>query len=57
MLELINAARVQAGLSPVVLGDNVAAQLHAEASSAAIGEVVLVLAVVHVGRQGAELNQ
>ena len=32
MLELINAARVQAGLSPVVLGDNVAAQLHAEAS-------------------------
>ena len=32
MLELINAERVQAGLNPVVLGDNVAAQLHAEAS-------------------------
>ena len=32
MLKLINAERVQAGLSPVVLGDNVAAQLHAEAS-------------------------
>ena len=32
MLELINAERVQAGLTPVVLGDNVAAQLHAEAS-------------------------
>ena len=32
MLELINAERIQAGLSPVVLGDNVAAQLHAEAS-------------------------
>ena len=32
MLELINAERIQAGLNPVVLGDNVAAQLHAEAS-------------------------
>ena len=32
MLELINAERIQAGLDPVVLGDNVAAQLHAEAS-------------------------
>ena len=32
MLELINAERVQAGLKPVVLGNNVAAQLHAEAS-------------------------
>ena len=32
MLELINAERLQAGLGPVVLGDNVAAQLHAEAS-------------------------
>ncbi len=32
MLELINTERMQAGLNPVVLGDNVAAQLHAEAS-------------------------
>ena len=32
MLELINDERVSAGLNPVVLGDNVAAQLHAEAS-------------------------
>ena len=31
MLTLINAERTQAGLNPVVLGDNVAAQLHAEA--------------------------
>ena len=30
MLELINAERVRAGVGPVVLGDNVAAQLHAE---------------------------
>ena len=32
MLELINDERVNAGLNPVVLGDNAAAQLHAEAS-------------------------
>ena len=32
MLELINAERVRAGLRPVVLGSNAAAQLHAEAS-------------------------
>ena len=32
MLELINDERVSAGLDPVVLGDNVAAQFHAEAS-------------------------
>ena len=32
MLELINDERVSAGLNPVVLGDNVAVQLHAEAS-------------------------
>ena len=32
MLELINDERVSAGLNPVVLGDNVAAQLHAEAA-------------------------
>ena len=32
MLELINDERVNVGLNPVVLGDNVAAQLHAEAS-------------------------
>ena len=32
MLELINDERVRAGVDPVVLGDNVAAQLHAEAS-------------------------
>ena len=30
MLELINAERVTAGVAPVVLGDNSAAQLHAE---------------------------
>ena len=34
MLILINRERAAAGLSPVVLGDNVAAQLHAEASLA-----------------------
>lgn len=34
MLELINAARADAGLNPVVLGDNIAAQLHAENSLA-----------------------
>ena len=32
MLELINAERVRAGLDVVVLGDNVAAQLHADAA-------------------------
>ena len=32
MLELINDERVKAGFDPVVLGDNAAAQLHAEAS-------------------------
>ena len=32
MLELINAERVKAGVEPVVLGDNVAAQLHAESA-------------------------
>ena len=32
MLELINNARVNANLNPVVLGDNAAAQLHAEAA-------------------------
>ena len=32
MLELINKERMRAGLEPVSLGDNVAAQLHAEAS-------------------------
>ena len=32
MLELINAERKKAGVSPVVLGDNIAAQLHAESS-------------------------
>ena len=32
MLELINARRESAGLGPVVLGDNIAAQVHAEAS-------------------------
>ena len=32
MLELINAERAEAGLPPVVLGDNIAAQLHADAS-------------------------
>ena len=29
MLELINAERVKAGVGPVVLGNNIAAQLHA----------------------------
>ena len=32
MLELINAERKKAGVAPVVLGDNIAAQLHAESS-------------------------
>ncbi len=32
MLKLINYERTQAGLNPVVLGDNIAAQLHAESS-------------------------
>ena len=32
MLELINAERARAGLNPVILGDNIAAQLHAEAA-------------------------
>ena len=32
MLELINAVRSKAGLDSVVLGDNIAAQLHAEAA-------------------------
>ena len=32
MLELINEERTAAGLSPVVLGDNIAAQLHAESA-------------------------
>ena len=32
MLNLINSERTQAGLNPLVLGDNIAAQLHAEAS-------------------------
>ena len=32
MLELINDKRVSVGLNPIVLGDNAAAQLHAEAS-------------------------
>ncbi len=32
MLELINAERASTGLEPVVLGDNIAAQLHAEAA-------------------------
>ena len=32
MLELTNAERIKAGLQPVALGDNVAAQLHAESS-------------------------
>ena len=32
MLELINADRENAGVDPVVLGDNIAAQLHSEAS-------------------------
>ena len=34
MLELVNAARVRAGVEPVALGDNAAAQLHAEAALA-----------------------
>ena len=34
MLELINERRESAGLGPVVLGDNVAAQVHADASLA-----------------------
>lgn len=34
MLDLINEARVAAGAPPVVLGDNIAAQLHAEAALA-----------------------
>ena len=34
MLELINAERVKAGVPPVVLGDNIAAQLHAQAALA-----------------------
>ena len=34
MLELINEERAKVGVPPVVLGDNVAAQLHAEASLA-----------------------
>ena len=32
MLELINDERISAGLDPVVLGENIAAQLHAESS-------------------------
>ena len=32
MLELINSERKKAGLNPVALGDNIAAQLHAEAA-------------------------
>ena len=32
MLELINAERIKAGVAPVILGDNVAAQLHAESA-------------------------
>ena len=32
MLDLINDERAQAGVDPVVLGDNIAAQLHAESS-------------------------
>ena len=32
MLDLINAARSEAGLGSVVLGDNIAAQIHAESS-------------------------
>ena len=34
MLELINIERTNAGLHPVIMGDNAAAQLHAEASLA-----------------------
>ena len=32
MLQLINEERVKAGVAPVILGDNVAAQLHAESA-------------------------
>ena len=32
MLQLINEERVRAGVAPVILGDNVAAQLHAESA-------------------------
>ena len=32
MLELINAEREQAGLNPVEMGDNIAAQLHSESA-------------------------
>ena len=32
MLELVNAERAKAGLNPVVLGNNIAAQLHAESA-------------------------
>ena len=32
MLQVINAERTKSGLNPVVLGDNNAAQLHAEAA-------------------------
>ena len=32
MLQLINEERIRAGVAPVVLGDNVAAQLHAESA-------------------------
>ena len=34
MLELINSERTRAGIPPVTLGDNIAAQLHAESSLA-----------------------
>ena len=34
MLELINAERAKAGVPPVVLGDNIAAQLHADSALA-----------------------
>ena len=34
MLELINEERVRAGVAPVTMGDNIAAQLHAESSLA-----------------------
>ena len=34
MLELVNGARIEAGLQPVILGNNFAAQLHAEQSLA-----------------------
>ena len=32
MLELINGEREQAGLNPVEMGDNIAAQLHSESA-------------------------